>query len=163
VHAHLLLTSGQWGEAIRDSGRRGAWRLRKAARHVQRKLGFSERRQLQFPAVTDEYTRECHTLIVGRSIKAVDVRDLLEVLFTEHGVPEHIRCESGPELIAQQLRVWLDRQAVKPLYIAPGAPWENGCAESCIGPIQGRTHQLQGVYEPSGGPGRDRGLARELQ
>jgi transposase InsO family protein len=99
---------------------------------VQRKLGFSERRQLQFLAVTDEYTRECHTLIVGRSIKAVDVQDLLEVLFTEHGVPEHIRCESGPELIAQQLRAWLDRQAVKPLYIAPGAPWENGCAESFI-------------------------------
>ena len=34
------------------------------------------------------------------------------------------------------LRDWLERQAVKPLYIAPGAPWENGYAESFMGRLK---------------------------
>lgn len=47
-----------------------------------------------------------------------------------HGVPEHIRSDYGPEFIAKELREWLKRSAVGPLYIEPGSPWENGYAES---------------------------------
>ena len=92
--------------------------------------------QLKFLAITDEYTRECHALEVDKSMRAVHVQDVLEALFDRHGVPKHIRCDNGPELLARQLQAWLARQCVRPLYIAPGAPWENGYAESFIGRLK---------------------------
>jgi transposase InsO family protein len=89
-------------------------------------------RQLKFLPVVDEYTRECHALVVATSIRSTDVQDVLERLFQEHGMPEHIRCDNGPELVAHELRRWLERRAVAPLYIAPASPWENGYGESFI-------------------------------
>ena len=89
--------------------------------------------QLKFLPIVDEYTRECHALQVATSIRSTDVQDLLEQLFEKHGMPEHIRCDNGPELIAHELRTWLERRGVTPLYIAPASPWENGYGESFIG------------------------------
>jgi transposase InsO family protein len=89
-------------------------------------------RQLKFLPVVDEYTRECHAILVATSIRSTDVQDLLERLFREHGMPEHIRCDNGPELVAEELRTWLERRGVVPLYIAPASPWENGYGESFI-------------------------------
>ena len=93
-------------------------------------------RQLKFMPVVDEYTRECHAIAVGTSIRSTDIQDLLERLFLEHGMPAHIRCDNGPELIARELRHWLERRAVAPLYIAPASPWENGYGESFIGRLR---------------------------
>ena len=90
-------------------------------------------RQLKFLPIVDEYTRECHALRVATSIRSTDVQDVLERLFLEHGMPEHIRCDNGPELIAEELKRWLERRGVAPLYIAPASPWENGYGESFIG------------------------------
>ena len=47
----------------------------------------------------------------------------LTELFCERGVPVHLRSDNGPEFIARFLRQWLERLAVKPLYIEPGRPW----------------------------------------
>jgi putative transposase len=47
-----------------------------------------------------------------------------------HGVPEHIRSDNGPELVAKNLRQWLHPTGAKTLYIEPGSPWENGYCES---------------------------------
>jgi len=46
------------------------------------------------------------------------------------GIPAHVRADNGPEFIARAIRTWLARADVGTLYVAPGAPWENGCAES---------------------------------
>jgi transposase InsO family protein len=54
-------------------------------------------------------------------------------LFCEKGVPVHIRSDNGPEFIANRLRKWLNRLTVKPLFIEPGSPWENGFIESFNG------------------------------
>ena len=89
--------------------------------------------QLKFLPIVDEYTRECHALRVATSIRSKDVQDLLERLFEIHGMPKHIRCDNGPELIARELRDWLERCGVAPLYIAPASTWENGYGESFIG------------------------------
>ena len=90
-------------------------------------------RTLKMLAVVDEHTRECHAVQVARSIKAVDVIDLLERLFLEHGTPRHLRCDNGPEFVAEALRAWLGRRSVEALFIEPGSPWENGYGESFIG------------------------------
>src|SRR6266550_4483051 len=42
--------------------------------------------------------------------------------------PAHIRSDNGPEFIAKVIRAWLSGAGLGTLYIAPGAPWENGYA-----------------------------------
>jgi len=86
--------------------------------------------QLKWLSIEDEYTRECLCLKVDRSITSEDVIDTLSELFAMRGVPEHIRSDNGPEFIARAIQRWLEQVAVKTLYIEPGAPWENGYAES---------------------------------
>ena len=54
-----------------------------------------------------------HTLIVAR-----------------YGVPAHIRSDNGSEFITREMQKWLEKADVETLYIEPGAPWENGYAES---------------------------------
>ncbi|MEL7110823.1 MAG: IS3 family transposase [Pseudomonadota bacterium] len=80
--------------------------------------------------VIDEFTRECLAIRVERKLNSRDVLDTLGELFVEHGPPEHIRSDNGPEFIATALREWLDKLNVRTLYIEPGSPWENGYCES---------------------------------
>jgi putative transposase len=90
-------------------------------------------RSLRILTVIDEYTRECLALNVGRTQKAGDVLEVLNDLFIRRGVPEHIRSDNGSEFTAAAVRQWLSILKVKPLYIEPGSPWENGYVESFHG------------------------------
>jgi len=54
----------------------------------------------------------------------------------QKGMPEHVRCDNGPEMIAKALREWLAKLGKKSLYIAPGSPWENGYCESFNGKLR---------------------------
>jgi putative transposase len=81
-------------------------------------------------SIVDEFTRECITLDVSRSITAEDVIDRLAELFVMHGVPEHIRSDNGPEFVAKAIQGWLSSMQVTTLYVEPGSPWQNGYAES---------------------------------
>lgn len=87
-------------------------------------------RPLKWFAVTDEYTRECLALEVDRSITADRVLDVLTNLFLTRGVPKHVRSDNGPEFIAAAIRRHGAQAGLEMLYIEPGAPWENGYAES---------------------------------
>jgi transposase InsO family protein len=70
------------------------------------------------------------TLKVDRSITGEDVIDTLAELFAMRGVPKHIRSDNGPEFIARAIQRWTKQLEIETLYIEPGAPWENGFAES---------------------------------
>ena len=85
---------------------------------------------LKWLSIVDEFTRECLTLKVARSITSEGVIDALAELFAMRGVPQHIRSDNGPEFVARAIQRWLGQVGVQTLYIAPGAPWENGYAES---------------------------------
>lgn len=87
-------------------------------------------RPLKWLSLVDEYTRECLLLEVQRSITAVDVVALISELMLIRGVPGHIRSDNGPEFIAAAIRDYLALAGVETLYIEPGAPWQNGYAES---------------------------------
>jgi putative transposase len=93
-------------------------------------------RRLKLMPVVDEFTRECHTLEVERSITAEDVIATLSYLFQVHGEPEYIRSDNGPEFIATAVREWLAASGVKTLYIEPGSPWENAYLESFNGKLE---------------------------
>jgi transposase InsO family protein len=85
---------------------------------------------LKWLSIVDEYTRECLTLKVDRSITSQDVIDTLAELFAMRGVPRFIRSDNGPEFVAHAIRDWLAQVEVQTLYVEPGSPWENGYAES---------------------------------
>ena len=87
-------------------------------------------RQLKCLDIIDEYTRECLSLEMSRSFKTSDVLDILSVLIGEHGPPKHIRSDNGSEFIAEKMKKWLEIVGVETMYIEPGAPWQNGYAES---------------------------------
>ena len=85
---------------------------------------------LRFLTVEDEYTREGLTVATERSMPAGRVIEVLKVLFCEHGAPEYLRSDNGPELIATKLVEWLGKQGVRTHHIDPGSPWQNAYGES---------------------------------
>ena len=87
-------------------------------------------RGLKMLPVVDEFTRECLTIEVERSMTAKDVVSTLEYLFEVRGEPEFIRSDNGPEFIADAVRTWLAGRGSRTLYIAPGSPWENAYSET---------------------------------
>ena len=65
-----------------------------------------------------------------------EVLEVLTSLFLERGVPVHIRSDNGSEFTAKKLRAYLSRLEIKPLFIEPGSPWENGYIESFNGKMR---------------------------
>ncbi len=90
-------------------------------------------RRLKMMPMVDEYTRECLTIEVERSITAEDVVATLARLFEQRGEPSYIRSDNGPEFVATTVKDWLEASGVGTLYIEPGSPWENAYTESFNG------------------------------
>ena len=84
----------------------------------------------------DEHSRECLALKVARNLNSSDVLRTLDDLFIRRGMPAHIRSDNGSEFTAQAVRDWLKTLNVKPLFIEPGSPWENGFVESFNGKLR---------------------------
>jgi len=93
-------------------------------------------RALRMLTVVDEYTRECLAIEVARKLNSQDVLRVLGKVFVEHGTPEYIRSDNGPELVSKLVRSWLERLEVQTLFIGPGSPWENGYIESFNGKLR---------------------------
>lgn len=93
-------------------------------------------RPMKLMVVIDEYTRECLAVHVARRIRGKDAIDVFADLMETHGIPEHIRSDNGPEMVAKKLRHWLQRLGTKTIYITPGSPWENGYCESFNGKLR---------------------------
>jgi putative transposase len=85
---------------------------------------------LKWLTLVDEYTRECLTLHVARTLTGADVRRVLARVVGRRGAPTRLRSDNGSEFICEALRQWLPAQGTKPLPVAAGSPWENGFIES---------------------------------
>jgi putative transposase len=103
-------------------------------------------RAFRMLTVIDEYTRECLAILVARRLASDDVLQLLTELFVEHGAPDHIRSDNGPEFVATAVREWLGRVGVTTLFIEPGSPWENGYCESFNGKLRDELLNLEIFY-----------------
>ena len=86
--------------------------------------------------IIDEYTRECLAVRIGRSLTLQNMLEVLTELFFECGVPVHLRSDNGSEFTAKRVQAWMKRLDVKPLFIEPGNPWENGYIESFNGKMR---------------------------
>ena len=78
----------------------------------------------------DEYTRKSLAILPLRRWSSAQAIEVVADAMLEHGGPEHIRYDNGPEFVAKQLRQWLEAAGTKTLYIEPGSPWEKGYCES---------------------------------
>jgi putative transposase len=112
---------------------------RKRAEHLNHVWSYDfvmdlteEGRRLKMMPVVDEYSRECLSIDVERSITAEDVVRTLASVFRSGGEPAFIRSDNGPEFIARAIKEWLEVCGVRTLYIEPGSPWENAYSETFI-------------------------------
>ncbi len=87
-------------------------------------------RQFKVCNVIDEFTRQHIAFSVDRSIKAIDVIELLDIAVLTHGGPQVLRMDNGPEFISENLKSWSEEQELVQAFIPAGQPWHNGFVES---------------------------------
>ena len=73
-----------------------------------------------------DITCDCLAIEVARSLRADDVVARLTELFCQHGRPQYICSDNGPDFTARVVRQWLSQVNVGTLFIEPGSPWGNG-------------------------------------
>ena len=78
----------------------------------------------------DEFSRECLALEVERHFCAQDVVAKLDELLCERGAPCYLRCDNGPEFVADVMAEWCEEVGTTTVFIDPGSPWQNGWVES---------------------------------
>lgn len=81
-------------------------------------------------SVLDEYTRECHGILVATSILGEDVIAFLDAIMKKRSAPVFLRSDNGSEFTAEAVQTWLAEKNVGPAFIPPGQPWKNGFIES---------------------------------
>lgn len=96
----------------------------------------TDQRRLKIANIVDECTREALVMRVGRHCTAEDLISELERLVGIYGAPDSLRCDNGPELIANALRDWCRFSRIGISYIEPGSPWENAYVESFNGRVR---------------------------
>lgn len=79
--------------------------------------------------VIDECSRRALWTTAHTSISATKLISVLDRLVAWRGAPAYIRCDNGPEFIANRLKAWADRHGIDLRYIQPGKPSQNGIIE----------------------------------
>ena len=90
-------------------------------------------RPIKLMAVINEYSRECLAVHAARRIRGKNAIYVFADLIETHGIPEHIRSDNGPEMVAKRLRSWL---GTKRSASHRAARWENGYCESFNGKLR---------------------------
>lgn len=79
--------------------------------------------------IIDDYNRQALTIEVDFSFPSIAVVRALERVIHEHGKPQQIRTDNGPEFICTNLTDWCISNDIKLQYIQPGKPMQNGFIE----------------------------------
>ncbi len=120
-------------------------------------------RRLKMMPVVDEYTRECLSIDVERSITAEDVVETLHRCFVRRGEPTFIRSDNGPEFVAKAIKRWLEVSGVRdPLHRAGSSVGERLLGD-VHKPLFGRAAKEGGLRRSIGSEGAGGGLPRPLQ
>ena len=80
--------------------------------------------------VIDEFTRQHLAVRVERRMGVVDVIEMLDLAALEHGAPQVLRADNGPEVIAAAVGRWVSEHDTLQALIPPGQPWLSGFVES---------------------------------
>lgn len=79
--------------------------------------------------VLDEGNREALAIEADFSLPSTRVVALLDDLVARHGAPRRLRCDNGPEFIAETLRAWCAVRGIALAFIEPGKPNQNAYIE----------------------------------
>ena len=90
-------------------------------------------RRFRCLCIVDDGTRESPALLADFSIGGTRVVRLLDELADQHGLPEEIVMDNGPEFTGRALFAWSARTGVRLRFIQPGKPIQNAFVESFIG------------------------------
>jgi putative transposase len=93
-------------------------------------------RVIRVLSVVDACTRECLALEVDTSFASRRVTRVLEEIAAEHGLPQSIRCDNGPELTSRHFLAWCIERQIELVHIQPGRPMQNGRVESFHGRLR---------------------------
>jgi putative transposase len=83
--------------------------------------------------IVDDCTRECPAIEVDTSLGGLRVRRVLDRIASEHGLPEAIVVDNGPEFRGRALAAWSEQRGVRLEFIQPGKPTQNAYIESFNG------------------------------
>jgi putative transposase len=101
---------------------------------IEEKL--QNKRKIRVLNIVDEFTHECLASEAERRFKGHAVAEVLRYLFIVRGCPEYIRSDNGSEFYSAAVKDVMDEFGVKPLYVKPASPWENGYVESFNGSLR---------------------------
>ena len=90
-------------------------------------------RRIRILTLVDNHTRESLALHVGQRVRGQEVVRVLERVADEHGLPQAIRVDNGPEFISKDLDLWAYWNKVKLDFSRPGKPTDNAFIESFNG------------------------------
>lgn len=102
----------------------------------------------------NNFSRYCHAIRLGKSIKGIDVVEVMDVLKKYNGlVPKRIQVDNGSEFIIKEFDKWAYENDVILDYFRPGKPTDNPFIESFNGSFRDEclnTHwflSLKDAYE----------------
>lgn len=120
----------RWGNSDNSSQRRQAERPNEVWSYDFIHDQTEDGRPLKWLPVMDEHTRENLALDVKRRMTGTDVILVLDRLVAEHGPPDYIRSDNGPEFANQAVKDWITNRGFETIFIEPGSPWQNAFIES---------------------------------
>jgi len=87
--------------------------------------------------VVDNYSRKCHALEIGQSLKGIDVVSVMDrIKFGQGVLPERIQVDNGSEFISKDFDKWAYENHVILDYSRPGKPTDNPFIESFNGSLR---------------------------
>jgi len=97
---------------------------------------LADGRKLRMLTVVDDFSRQSLAIEVDTSLSGQRVCRVLDRLVMEHGHPERIVTDNGPEFTGKALDQWAYEHRVTLQFIEPGKPVQNAFAESFNGTLR---------------------------
>ena len=92
--------------------------------------------RLRILGVRDGFTRQARVLETDTSFPSRRVTRELDRAIAEHGKPQAIRCDNGPEMTSRHFLAWAIERRIEVVHIQPGKPTQNGGMESFNGKLR---------------------------
>ena len=86
--------------------------------------------RIRLLTILDNHTRESLAIHVSQCIRGCEVVQVLERVAVEHGKPQTIQVDNGPEFISKDVDLWAYWNHVKLDFSRPGKPTDNAYIES---------------------------------
>jgi putative transposase len=86
--------------------------------------------RIRLLTIVDNHTRESLAIYVSQRIRGCEVVNVLERVAAEHGKPQTIQVDNGPEFVSKDVDLWAYWNHVKLDFSRPGKPTDNAYIES---------------------------------